>query len=78
MAKKKLNDMTLEEQKQILQSLARGIQNQCLLMGIEDPLFALVIFNDPKQCKLASNCSYAHVKQALQSTIDTINRHQSR
>lgn len=76
--KKRLVDMSLDELKVLLPELARGIQNHCSLMGIEDPRFALVLFNDPTMTQLVTNVPDEQTRIGLRTTLVKVEQRMQR
>lgn len=71
---KKLEDMAEPELKALCNTLARVIEFTAENMGCEKPLFALVLFNDPKLGQYVSNCRREDVVKALRETADRLQR----
>jgi hypothetical protein len=71
---KKLEFMTEEELRHYMNALAGGIEFLSAEMGVEKPLFALVLFNDPAVGQYVANCQRADVIKALRETADRLER----
>ena len=73
---KKLEDMTEPELGELLATMARGIEFIAGHCGVEKPLFALVLFNDPKIGQYVGNCRREDIVLALRETADRLERHE--
>lgn len=73
---KRLEDMTEPELSEVMTNLARRIRDGCAIMGVERPLFALVLFNDPKVGQYISNCERSSMIEALREAADRIESRQ--
>jgi hypothetical protein len=73
---KKLEYMTEPELRYLMNSLAHRVEDGCLAHGVEKPLFALLIFNDPKIGQYISNCRREDMIKALRETADRIERNE--
>jgi len=56
----------------LMNDLARRLEDGCAINGIEKPMFALVLFNDPKMGQYCSNCNREQVIGALQELTERL------
>ena len=71
---RKLEFMTEPETKEMLQTIAKSVDKVCEVLGIEEPLFALVVFNDPKLAHFVSNCDRKSMIEAMRETANRLER----
>jgi len=74
---KRLEDMTEPELRDLMNTMGRAIE--CVAVdefGVEKPLFALLLFNDPKVAQWMSNCQRGDVIAAMRETADRLERNQ--
>lgn len=71
---KRLEDMTEPELRHVCNTIARGIEETAQQLGMERPLFALVLFNDPKVGQYVCNCERATMIEALKETVARLAR----
>lgn len=72
----KLQDMTEPELRGLLDSIGKRIEQVATSRGVERPLFALVLFNDPKLGQYVCNCERVTMIAALRETADRLERNQ--
>lgn len=73
---KKLEYMTEPELKKFMNYLAGGIEFMASEMGIEKPLFALIVFNDPAIGQYVANCNREDIIKALRETANRLESEQ--
>jgi hypothetical protein len=73
---KKLEHLTEPELSGLLKSMAKKIEDVAQSRGLERPLFALVLFNDPKVGQYIGNCERADIIKALRETANRLERRQ--
>lgn len=73
---KRLETMTEPELKTFCDHLAGGIEFMAKELGVEKPLFALVLFNDPKVGQYVGNCNRSDMILALRETADRLEANQ--
>jgi hypothetical protein len=66
----RLEDLTEPQRRAILNILASRLDETLKDMGFELPLFAVVLFNDPKKCLYVANGSRPDLIRALRETAD--------
>ncbi|MGD9634495.1 MAG: hypothetical protein AB7I57_22855 [Pirellulales bacterium] len=71
---KRLIDMTEPELKQMMTTLARRVRDGCAIMGVEKPMFVLVLFNDPAIGQYISNCERSDMIKAMRDLADRLER----
>jgi hypothetical protein len=71
---KKLRDMTEPELSQLMAAMAKSIEGVALIMNVEKPHFALLVFNDPKVANYIGNCSRKDVITALREGAGRLER----
>jgi hypothetical protein len=72
--KMRLEDMTEPELAEFMTALARSIGGTAAHLGVERPLFVLVVFNDPALGQYISNCERADVIKAMRETASRLER----
>jgi len=71
---KRLEDMTEPELAEAMRTMAIGVEAAAEQVEIEQPLFVLLVFNDPKFGNYISNCQKEDVIQALREAADRLER----
>jgi hypothetical protein len=71
---KRLEDMTEPELGALLTAMAREIKAAAGRRGVEPPLFALVLFNDPRVGQYIGNCERPTMIRALRELADRLER----
>lgn len=74
---KRLEFMTEPELAAVMQSLADMVVLACTELGVEKPLFSLLLWNDPKVAQYIGNCDRATIVAALRETADRLERRQT-
>lgn len=73
---KKLEYMNEQELRDLMNAMGRAIEGTAARLGVEKPMFALVLFNDPKVGQYVGNCERASMIEALRETADRLARRQ--
>jgi hypothetical protein len=73
---KKLGQMTQPELKDYMTRCARAIEGVASSLGIENPLFVLVLFNDPKIGQYVSNCARVDMIKVMRETAERLEKRQ--
>jgi hypothetical protein len=73
---RRLEDMTEPELRTLLHTLASQIVATATTLGVEKPLFALVLFNDPKLGQYVSNGTREDVIKGLRECADRLEHHE--
>lgn len=71
---KRLQDMTESELGGLLDAMGVAILGVAAEMGVEKPLFALLLFNDPKLGQYVSNCRREDVILAFEEAAGRLRR----
>lgn len=71
---KRLEDMTEPELRELMNAAGKAVELTCTSMGVERPLFTLLLFNDPKIAQYVSNCRRSDMVAALRETAGRIGR----
>jgi hypothetical protein len=71
---KLLEFMDEPELARVMKTLAQRIEDGCTIMGVEKPLFALVLFNDLKVGQYISNCTREDMIVALREAANRLER----
>ena len=71
---KKLENLTEPELKALMDTMGLMILRVAEHMQIEKPMFALLLFNDPKLSQYCSNCNRADMIKALREAADHLER----
>ena len=71
---KRLEDMTEPELKRLMTTVAKAIEHTAANLGVEKPLFALVMFNDPKVAQYIGNCRREEIILSMRETADRLER----
>jgi hypothetical protein len=69
---KRLQDMTEPELRQLMNLTGHAILEAADELGVEKPMFVLVLFNDPAVAQYAANCNRADVIAAMRETADRL------
>lgn len=72
----RLCDMNEPKMKAMLNDVAAGITHKIMANGVDKPLFALLIFDDPKIAQYVSNCERKCMIEALRETADRLERNE--
>lgn len=70
----RLEDMNEAELASLMRSLAGGVEYLCSKLGVEKPLFALILFNDPAIGQYIGNCERSDMIKALRETADRLEK----
>jgi hypothetical protein len=73
---KKLEHMTEPEIKEFCAACAVQMRVVASVFEVENPLFVLLLFNDPKIAQYVSNCQRVTIVQALREAADRLERSQ--
>ena len=73
---RKLEHLTEEELRTLLNLLSSQIEGTCRHLSIEKPMFTLLLFNDPALAQYASNCERADIIKAMRETADRLEARQ--
>lgn len=73
---KRLENMTEPELRDLLNAMGRKLEAVASNHGVEKPLFALVLFNDPKVGQYICNCNRSDTIKALRETADRLESRQ--
>ncbi len=73
---KKLEHMTEPELRAYLNACGQALEAVSDALQVERPLFALVLFNDPKVGQYVANCRREDVIAALRETADRLESRQ--
>jgi hypothetical protein len=71
---RKLKDMDEEELRGLMSLTAKAIETTARELGVEKPLFVLVLFNDPAIGQYISNCDRSTTVAAMRETADRLER----
>lgn len=71
---KQLRDMTEPELKTLMNKLGALVEKVCDLHDVEKPMFAMLLFNDPKVTQYICNCDRGDVIKAMRETADRLER----
>ena len=66
-----IRDLNEEERQALLRLLGNQVKTLCFALGIERPLFAILLNNDPAQSHWISNCESADLVKALRESADS-------
>lgn len=69
---KRLEDMTEPELRELCSFCAEAIEQTAEFLKVEKPLFALVLFNDPKVAQYIGNCERSAIIEAMRVTADRL------
>jgi hypothetical protein len=72
----KLIDMTEPELGSLMRQAARQVVSVANDLGVEKPLFVLLLFNDPQVAQYIANCDRSDVIKAMRETADRLERRQ--
>jgi hypothetical protein len=72
----KLIDMTEPELGSLMRQAARQVVSVAKDLGVEKPLFVLLLFNDPQVAQYIANCDRSDVIKAMRETADRLERRQ--
>jgi hypothetical protein len=73
---KKLEHMTEPELRTVMNALAKAVEVTAEYIGVEKPLFALVLFNDPKIAQYVANCRREDIILAMEETVARLRNNQ--
>ncbi len=73
---KNLENMTEPELHAFMRLCAKAVEGAAKVSYVERPLFALILFNDPKIGQYICNCSRETTIEALRETADRLERNQ--
>jgi hypothetical protein len=71
---KRLEDMTEPELEQLMTLASHAVEEAAKVLGVEKPLFCLMMFNDPRVAQYIANCERASVIEAMRETADRLER----
>lgn len=69
-----MQDMTEPELAAMCQAMSRSIDQIAAGWGVHRPLFALLLFNDPRVAHYVCNCERSDVIQAMRECADRLER----
>ena len=69
---KRLEDMTEPEIGELMAAMGNQITAVCAVLGVQRPLFTLLLFNDPAIAQYMSNCERSPMIRALRETADRL------
>jgi hypothetical protein len=72
--RKQFEDMTEPELCRLCNRLGKEIESICLREKVEKPMFALMLFNDPKVGQYVSNCDRESMIETLRETLLRLER----
>ncbi len=70
--KKRLEDMTEPELRDLMNAIARGVVNTAGQFLPDRANFVLVLFNDPKVAQYVANCTRDSMIEAMRETADRL------
>ena len=73
---KRLEDMTEPELRQLCSFCGDAIEQTAEFLGVEKPLFCLVLFNDPQVAQYVGNCERESMIMAMRETADRLESRQ--
>jgi hypothetical protein len=73
---KPLKDMDEADLKFVMMKLRELLELGASALGVEKPLFALVLFNDPAVAQYMANCERSDMIKAMRETADRLERNQ--
>lgn len=73
---KLLKDMTEPELRHTMSTLARQIVTTATMLGVEKPMFVLLLFNDPAVAQYVANCERKGVIEALLEAAGRLQRNE--
>ena len=68
----KLEDMTEPELKTLMNACGKALMAEAVKHGVGKPLFALLLFNDPKVAQYIGNCERKTMIEALREAADRL------
>ena len=71
---KRLEDLEEAELAVLMETAARGLELIFSKLGVEKPMFALIVFNDPKIGQYISNCRREEMTAALREVAERIEK----
>jgi hypothetical protein len=71
---RRLEYMTEPELRELMNTMGGGIDFMAQELGVEKPLFVLLLFNDPKIAQFMSSCDRSTMVEALRETADRLER----
>jgi hypothetical protein len=75
-AMKKLADLTEPELRKLCNLMGKEIEWAAARCGVEKPMFALLLFNDPKIAQYVCNCRREDVIEAMRECADRLEKKQ--
>jgi hypothetical protein len=75
---KKLKDMTEPELAQLMTLCGNMILESADALGVEKPMFVVLLFNDPATAQYVANCQRADVILALREAAERLERHEDK
>ncbi len=69
---KQLDDMTEPELLELMIAMGKQIDAVCAVMEVERPLFALLLFNDPRITQYVTNCRREDIIVAMRETANRL------
>ena len=73
---KKLEYMTEPELRELMNLTGHAIEQAAEMLGVEKPMFVVVLFNDPAVAQYAANCERSDVIKAMRETADRLEHRQ--
>ena len=71
---KKMEHMTEPELHKLMRLCAKAVEGAAKVSYVEQPLFALILFNDPKIGQYICNCERKEMIQALREMADRLEK----
>ena len=71
---KLIQDLTEPELRGVMNALATNVVRTAETLGVEKPLFILLLFNDPKLTQYVANADRSTVVEALREAADRLER----
>lgn len=73
---KQLLDMTEPELRDFCNKMATGVEAMAEALGVKKPLFALLLFDDPRLAQYVANCDRSTMVLALREAADRLEKRQ--
>jgi hypothetical protein len=70
----RLQDLDERELKHLMTTVCYGIERAAGACGVERPMYVVVLFNDPKVGRYASNCQRSDIITAMRETADRLEK----
>ena len=69
---KKLKYLTEPDLRELMDAMGNQIKAVSAVLGVEPPLFVLLLFNDPEIAQYVSNCNRSDVVKALKEAASRL------